>query len=214
MSALNNLCRHFGTEEKMNRINKILEITKKYGVIRPRDLDRYNIPRNYITRLYQRGLLQRVGRGLYVNPDNDVSENHTIAQVAKRIPNGIICLISALQYHGLTTQIANEVWIAIERTARYPKEPELPYRIVRFSGAALREGVEKHTIEGIPVKVYNIPKTVADCFKYRNKIGFDVAMEALRECRRYKKCTIDELWYYAKICRVANVMRPYMEVVQ
>jgi len=198
----------------MNRINKVLEITKKYGVIRPKDLDRYNIPRNYITRLYQRGRLQRVGRGLYVNPDNDVSENHTIAQVSKRIPNGIICLISALQYHGLTTQIAHEVWVAIERTAHYPKEPELPYRIVRFSGDALRKGVEEHTIEGIPVKVYNIPKTVADCFKYRNKIGFDVAMEALRECRRDKKCTVDELWHYAKICRVANVMRPYMEAVQ
>ncbi len=197
-----------------NQINTILEITKKYGVIRPRDLDRYNIPRNYITRLHQRGLLRRVGRGLYVNPDSEVSENHTIAQVAKRVPNGVICLISALQYHGLTTQLAHEVWLAIDRTARYPKEPELPIRIVRFSGAALYDGVEEHIIEGIPVNIYNIPKTVADCFKYRNKIGFDVAIEALRECRREGKCSIDDLWDYAKICRVSNIIRPYMEAIQ
>ena len=194
-----------------NKINTILEITKKYGVIRPRDLDRYGIPRNYITRLRQRGLLLRVGRGLYVNPEIKVSENHTMAQVAKRIPRGVICLLSSLQYHGLTTQLVHEVWLAIDRTARYPNEPELPIRVVRFSGAALHDGVEKNQIEGITVKVYNIPKTVADCFKYRNKIGFDIAIEALRECLRERKCSIDDLWYYAKICRVSNIMRPYME---
>ena len=192
---------------------KIIEIARKSGVLRPKDLDAYDIPRRYLSRLYQNGLLERVGRGLYVAGDVEPTQNHTIVQVGKRVPNGVICLLSALQFHELTSQLPFEVWIAIDRTARRPKEPELPIRIVRFSGAALTQGVEKHQMEGVTIQVYNLAKTVADCFKYRNKIGLDVALEALRECRRERRCTSEDLWHYAKICRVANVMRPYLEAI-
>ena len=193
--------------------NRILELARKFGVIKPKDLDARGIPRRYLSRLYHKGLLDRVGRGLYVSNDVEPTENFTIIQVCKRIPGGIICLLSALQFHELTSQLPFEVWIAIDRTARRPKEPELPIRIVRFSGAALTQGVEEHQMEGVAIRVYNPAKTVADCFKYRNKIGLDVALEALRECRRERRCTSEDLWHYAKICRVANVMRPYLEAI-
>ncbi len=198
---------------KDGTVDKILKIVKESGVIRPRDLEVHGISRKYLTLMYRKGLLNRVSRGLYVASDIDPTEHHTIAEVCKRIPRGVVCLLSALQFHGLTTQMPFEVWIAIDRKARYPREPQLPIRIVRFSGQALNSGVEEFSIEGVPVKIYNPAKTVADCFKYRNKIGLDVALEALRECLRQRKCTNDDLWHYGKICRVWNVMRPYMEAL-
>lgn len=197
---------------KSTVLEQILNIIKVKGVLRPRELDAYGIPREYLRRLHERGRIVRVGRGLYVLPDAEVTEYHTITQAAKRVPHGIICLLSALQFHGLTTQMPFEVWMAIESKARQPKVDQPVMRFVRFSGAAYEEGIEQHTIEGVQVKVYNPPKTVADCFKFRNKIGLDVALEALRDCLRQKKCTADSLWKYARICRVANVVKPYLEV--
>lgn len=192
---------------------KILELARRFGVLRPRDLDRYDIPRRYMSRLYQKDLLERVGRGLYTIPGAESTEHHSIVLVSKHIPRAIVCLLSALQFHNLTSQSPYQVWIAINRAARHPRAPELPIRIVRFSGVALTEGIEDHVLEGVKVRVYGIAKTVADCFKFRNKIGLDVALEALRECLRERRCTSDELWHYAKICRVANVMRPYLEAI-
>jgi predicted transcriptional regulator of viral defense system len=195
----------------MDRTQQILEIVGEAGVLRPRDLDAHGIPRIYLSRLCERGLLDRVGRGLYVLPDADVSEHHTLAEAGKRVPHGVVCLLSALRFHGLTTQSPSEVWLAIANKAWRPQVDYPPLRFVRFSERALEAGVEEHSIEGVLVRIYNPAKTVADCFKYRNKIGLDVALEALRDCRRQRRCTNDELWHYAKICRVANVMRPYME---
>jgi len=123
----------------------------------------------------------------------------------------VVCLLTALRFHGLTTQSPHEVWLAIGSKTWLPQVDHPTLRFVRLSARALEAGVEEHSIEGVIVRVYNPAKTVADCFKYRNKIGLDVALEALRDCRRQRKCTNDELWHYAKICRVANVMRPYME---
>lgn len=197
----------------MDRTQRILEIVEQAGVLRPRDLDAHGIPRIYLSRLCKLGLLQRVGRGLYVLPDADVSEHHTLAEACKRVPHGVVCLLSALRYHGLTTQSPFEVWLAIGSKAWRPRVDYPRFRFVRFSAHALEAGVEEHPIDGVPVRVYNPAKTVTDCFKYRNKIGLDVAIEALRDCRRQGKCTNDELWHYAKICRVANVMRPYMEAI-
>lgn len=191
--------------------NKVLEIARGAGVLRPRDLDAHGIPRKYLNLLFHQGLLHRVGRGLYVLVNAEPTENRTLAEVCKRVTAGVICLLSALRFHDLTTQMPHQVWLAIHYKARLPKEPKLPIRIVRFSGAALDAGVEEHLIEGVSVKVYNPAKTVADCFKYRNKIGLDVSLEALRDCRGQRKCTNDELWHYAKICRVAKVMKPYLE---
>ena len=197
--------------QAIDRTQRILQIVEQAGVLRPRDLDVYGIPRIYLGRLCERGLLQRVGRGLYVLPDADVSEHRTLAEACKRVPHGVVCLLSALRFHNLTTQSPSEVWLAIGNKAWRPQVDYPRLRFVRFSARALEAGVEEHSIEGVLVRVYSPAKTVADCFKYRNKIGLDVALEALRDCRRQRTCTNDELWHYAKICRVANVMRPYME---
>ena len=130
--------------------------------------------------------------------------------VGKQAPNAVVCLLSALQFHGLTTQQPHEVWIAVGVKAHRPAIAWPAVRVVRFSGAALSEGVENHKLEGVPVRVYGIAKTVADCFKYRRKIGIDVAIEALRDALR-KRVSVDEIYRFAKICRVANVIRPYLE---
>ncbi|MDY0041568.1 MAG: type IV toxin-antitoxin system AbiEi family antitoxin domain-containing protein [Desulforhabdus sp.] len=191
--------------------DRVVKLVKKAGILRPRDLDPHGIPREYLMRLYRRGLVRRVGRGLYTLANADAGEHYSLAEACKRIPQGVVCLISALRFHGLTTQAPFEVWMAIDVKARKPKKDNLPLHIVRFSGKSLRTGIEEHAIQGVPVRVYSPAKTVADCFKYRNKIGLDVALEALRECWRERRCTMDDLWYYAKICRVANVMRPYLE---
>ena len=196
-----------------DRSQRVLELVEQAGVLRPRDLDEHGIPRIYLSRLCERGLLDRVGRGLYVVPDADVSEHHTLAEAGKRVPHGVVCLLSALRFHGLTTQSPSEVWLAIANKAWRPQVDYPPLRFVRFSERTLEAGVEEHSIEGVLVRIYNPAKTVADCFKYRNKIGLDVALEALRDCRRQRRCTNDELWHYAKICRVANVMKPYMEAI-
>lgn len=193
------------------KTDKVLELVRKAGVLRPRDLDPYNIPRTYLSRLCAASKLQRIGRGLYVLPGSDTTEHHSLAEACKRVPKGVVCLLSALRFHELTTQAPFEVWLAIGEKAWRPRLEYPPLRIVHFSQAALNAGVEEHQIEGVSVHVYSPAKTVADCFKYRNKIGLDVAIEALRECRQARRCTMDDLWHYADICRVRNVMRPYLE---
>lgn len=195
------------------RADKVLELARKAGFLRPRDLDRYGIPRTYLSRLCSAGRLQRIARGLYVLPGSGITEHHSLAEVCKRVPNGVICLLSALRFHELTTQAPFEVWLAIGEKAWRPRLAYPPLRIVHFSKASLGSGIEEHQIEGVMVHVYSPAKTVADCFKYRNKIGLDVAIEALRECWRARRCTMDDLWRYADVCRVQNVMRPYLESV-
>ena len=188
-----------------------MALLRKGGILRSRDLAAHGIARQYLRRLQERGLLERVGRGLYRLPTAEATENHSLAMACKQVPHGVVCLLSALRYHGITTQAPHEVWLAIATTARRPRPGELPLRFVTFSGKALAAGIEEHTIEGVPVRVYGAAKTVADCFKYRNKIGKDVALEALRDYRRKYRAGMDELWRFAKICRVANVMHPYLE---
>lgn len=190
---------------------QILKLAAERGLIRSRDLDRYKLPRVALSRMVRQGLLQRVGRGLYALPDRAVSENFGLAEIATKYPQSIVCLLSALRFHELTTQSPFEVWLAIPNKAYTPKMAYPPLRVVRLSGASLVEGVEERVVDGVSVRVTNVARTVADCFKFRNKIGLDVAMEALQEAWRGKRVTMDELWRYAKLCRVANVMRPYME---
>jgi len=195
------------------RTDKILELVRKAGVLRPRDLDPYGIPRTYLSRLCASGKLQRIGRGLYVLPGSSATEHHSLVEACKRAPKGVVCLLSALRFHELTTQAPFEVWLAIGEKAWRPRIDYPPLRIVHFSQTTLNAGIEKHNIEGVTVHVYSPAKTVADCFKYRNKIGLDVAIEALRECWRSRRCTMDDLSHYADICRVQNVMRPYLESI-
>lgn len=193
--------------------DKVLELAKRAGVLRARDLDPYGIPRIYLTRLLKAGKLERIGRGTYTLPNRNVTENRSLAEACKMVPKGVVCLLSALRFHDLTTQLPHEVWLAIGEKAWQPRVENPPLRIVRFSSATLAAGVEEHDIEGVTVHVFTPAKTVADCFKYRNKIGLDVAIEALRECWRSRRCTMDELWEYSKVCRVQNVMRPYLESI-
>ena len=169
------------------------------------------IPRLYLRMAADEGAIMRVGRGLYVARGARPTEHHSLAQASKRVPHGVVCLLSALRFHGLTTQSPFQVWLAISDKARLPKTDEPPLRIVRFSQKTLAYGVQEHRIEGVPVRIFSPAKTVADCFRYSNRIGLDVALEALRECRRKRRATSDELWQAAKVCRVANVMRPYLE---
>jgi predicted transcriptional regulator of viral defense system len=197
----------------LSKTERVARMVRRAGVFRSRDLDGGGIPRQYLRQAKQRGLVKQVGRGLYVARDTPATEHHSLAEAAKRVSHGVICLLSALRFHHLTTQSPHEVWMAVSRKARRPRENHPPLRIVRFSGAALEYGVLAKKVEGVVVRVYNPAKTVADCFKYRNKIGLDVALEALRHCYRQRKATMDELWEAAKVCRVARVMQPYLESI-
>lgn len=183
------------------------------GAVRPRDLDAYGIPRHYLHLLHAEGEVERVARGLYVPTATEVTEHHTLAEAGARVPNGVVCLLSALRFHGLTTQLPFQVWMAIEEKAWLPRLSHPPLRIVRFSGPAWTYGIERHVIEGVPVRVYSPAKTVADCFKYRNKIGIDVAVEALRETLRHRRAGLDELMAAAAACRMSRVMTPYLQAL-
>ena len=183
------------------------------GVLRPKDVAARGISRTRIQRLAKSGALERVGRGLYVPAGTKITEHHTLVEAATRVPDGIVCLLSALSFHRMTTQGPHEVWLAIDVKARKPKTDWPPLRIVRFSGEARAFGVESHDIEGVEVGITSRAKTVADCFKYRNKIGIDVAVEALREYLGKRGRSMAELQRAADVCRVGRVMRPYLEAL-
>jgi predicted transcriptional regulator of viral defense system len=179
--------------------------------VRAADLETHGIPRGQLYRLVSKGLVERQDRGIYVADQHPVTAEHTLAQVAKRVPGGVFCLLTALRFHELTTQSPAEAWIALPEKARKPKLDYPRLRVARFSGLALTEGIEAHRLEGVDVRVYSAAKTVADCFKYRNKIGIDVAVEALRDFSRRHRGGATELARYARICRVSRVMQPYWD---
>jgi len=195
------------------KTKRVLELAHESGIMSSAEVRSQGIHHEYLRQLCKEGKLMRVGRGLYSLPDADVTLHHGLAQALKSIPKGVICLLSALRFHEIGTQSPHEVWVAIDRRAARPRAKYPRMRIMRFSGKSLTEGIDKHIVEGVLVRIYNPAKTVADCFKYRNKIGLDVALEALREAIRERRCTNDELWRYAKICRVTRIMRPYMEAI-
>ena len=159
------------------------------------------------------GKLERVGRGIYSLPDEAVSENRSLAEVAIRVPRGVICLVSALRVHDIGTQATHEVWLAIPHRMLSPRIERPKLRVIRMSGPALTEGIDRLKVDGVEVPVFNAAKTIADCFKFRNKSGLDVALEALREGWNKRKVTMDDLWRYAAVNRVANVMRPHLESI-
>ena len=191
----------------------LIKLLRSHPVARSRWLERKGVSRTKLQRLVKRGDLIRLRRGIYSQPDeSETTEHHDLAGVAMSIPRGVICLLSALRFHGLGTQNPAEVWVAIHGKARKPKIEYPPVKIVRFSGPALEHGVETHQIEGVTVRVTSPARTVADCFKFRNKIGPDIALEALREYRRARR-SLDDLVQAAQEVRVANVMRPYLEAL-
>ncbi len=177
------------------------------------DLKTYALDRMALKRLHDRGLVDRIGHGLYISTEAAPSSQVSLAVASRRVEHGVVCLLSALVFHGLTTQSPREVWMAIEWKPTVDKKEWPPMRFFRFSGKTFTQGMETHVLQGteIKIRVYNPAKTVADCFKYRNKIGLDVALEALRDSLNQRKASRDEIWTYAKICRVQNVMRPYLE---
>lgn len=198
---------------KTSTTEKILRLARQKGVLRVRDLTKRGIHPEYLRRLCAAGVLQRSGRGLYLLADGDYSANITLVEAARRVPHGVICLLSALHFHEIGTQLPHEVWMMIEKRAARPRVDRPRMRFFRASGEAFTSGVEHRRIDRVEVAIYGVAKTVADCFKYRNKVGLDVALEALRECLRGKRATIDDIWKHARICRVERVMRPYLEAL-
>jgi len=194
-----------------NHTTALLTLARELGLLRPRDLQAAGIPRVYLKQLVEQGELVKTGRGLYVCADTAFTENHSLAEAAKLVPQGVICLLSALRYHDLTTENPAAVWIAIPRGTRPPRSSAPALRVARFSGPMMTLGIERHVIQGVSVPIYSVAKTIADCFRFRNRIGVNIAFEALRDAWRNKRTTSDELWRCAKLCRVLNVMRPYFE---
>ena len=192
-------------------LSLILQMADEQAFIRPRDLAARGLPRVGLTRLVRMGKLERLGRGLYALPCRPLSEHGLLAGVALKVPRAVVSLLSALRVHDLTTQAPFEVWLTIPAGSRAPSMDDPPLRIVRCSEAALDDGIERLTIDGVTVRVTGIARTVVDCFKFRNKIGLDVALEALREAWRARRVTIDELWRQAARSRMTRVMRPYLE---
>jgi predicted transcriptional regulator of viral defense system len=190
-----------------------IEMIHRMGIVRPSDLETRGIPRARLYSLVQEGLVERCGRGIYVARDHALTADHALAQAAKRVPNGVLCLLTALRFHGLTTQSPAEVWIALPEKARKPRLDYPRLRIVRFSGKALTEGVETHPLEGVNVRFYSAAKTVADCFKFRNKIGIDVAVEALKDFSRTHRGGSNELARFARICRITRLIQPYLDAI-
>jgi predicted transcriptional regulator of viral defense system len=192
---------------------RLLDLLRQRRLLRPMEVVEVGATRQHLARLVERGLVVKHARGLYGLADADVTEQHSLEEACKRVPLGVICLLSALHFHGLTTQLPSEVWLAVPRTAWRPQFESLRLRLVFLPDSMLGTSVERHHVEGVTVRVFTAARTVADCFKFRNKIGVDVAIEALRELLRRKVATPDELWREAKRCRVANVMRPYLEAI-
>lgn len=202
----------------MAKDNAIQAATKTFrkhnGMLRTMEAIRLGIQPRTLYAMRDAGLIQRLGRGLYRLAELPPLSNPDLVSIALGAPKGIICLISALAFHEITTQIPHQVYLAVEQyKGRMPRIGHPPVRVFWFSGEAFHEGVETHTLDGIPVSIYGPEKTVADCFKHRNKIGLDVAIEALRLCRQRKRSSVDKLMYFAKIDRVEKIMRPYLEAM-
>ncbi|SFU23165.1 type IV toxin-antitoxin system AbiEi family antitoxin domain-containing protein [Mesorhizobium sp. YR577] len=190
---------------------RALELLKAQPMLRLKDFAAHGIGSETLARLVRDEEVVRLARGLYQLPDAAVDTRHALAEASALVPKGVVCLTSALQFHELTLQMPSAVWMAIDRSAWRPTIDYPPVRFVRFAGSALTEGVERHRIEGVEVPITNPARSIVDCFRYRAKVGLDVALEGLREGLRQRKTTSDELWAYAKKARIWSTMRPYVE---
>lgn len=191
----------------------VLTLASQRGLLRASHLQELGIARVVLSRLTASGQLERVGRGVYRLPDAQGAEHESLATIAVKVPQAVFCLLTALQIHQLTTQLPRQVWIAMPQGSHVPKMDYPPVKMVQFSGEAYAQGIEVVRADQVELRVYGVAKTIADCFKHRNKVGLDVAIEALREALAANKTNANDLWRFAKICRVANVMRPYLEAL-
>lgn len=192
---------------------RVIRLARKRRLFRLSEAVAAGVHPEYVRRLTRKGELTRVGRGLYALATVEPTEHHTLAEVARRVPKAVFCLLTALRFHGLGTQHPREVWLAVDRRAGIPRVDFTPVRTVRVSGPVLASGIEEHDIDGVRVRVTNPARTVVDCFKFRNRLGVDVAIEALRDYRRLRKGTVDELWRQADRLRMARVIRPYWDAM-
>ena len=192
---------------------RVHDLAGQKGLLRASHLDAISVPRVVLARMTAAGQLEKVGRGLYRLPDAQVSEFESLATIATKVPQAVFCLLTALEFHELTTQLPRQIWIAMPRGSHLPRIDYPPVKMVQFTGDAYSAGIEEVERDGVRLRMYSVAKTVADCFKHRNKIGLDVALEALKDARARSKASVDDIWRFAKICRVANVMRPYLESV-
>lgn len=197
----------------ITRLKAAGDHASRLGVFRARDMVVAGYPREYLRRLVRQEQVRQLGRGLYASAGFDGDQNQSLVEAAKRVPRGVVCLISALQFHGIGTQSPHQVWLALPRGSNRPRGVSLPLRFAQFSGLAYTFGIEEHTLTGGTVRVYSPAKTVADCFKYRQKYGLDVAVEALREGWREKKFSMKDLAAAAAVCRVSRIMQPYLEML-
>jgi predicted transcriptional regulator of viral defense system len=193
------------------KADRIAGEVRQRKIVRPKDLSSLAGSRSHLWNLAMSGKIDRIGRGLYRDKESPISDNEVYVELAMRVPEGVLCLSSALRYHELTTENPSEIWLAIERGAWAPKIDFPPVRIAHFSKPAFDFGIETHQQGGVQLRVYSPAKTIADCFKFRSKMGTETAIQALRAAYREKKATMDELWKAAKVCRVSNIIRPYME---
>lgn len=193
---------------------QVLRLVQTQPLIRARDATRLGVPGATLSRLVRAGKLERLARGLYGLPGQPgMTEHRSLAEAVARVPRGVICLLSALRFHDIGTQSPHEVWIALANRASVPRLESPALHVARMSDTALVDGVEEHLIEGVNVRVFTAARTVVDCFKFRSKVGLDVALEALREGWKARKFTLDDLWHHAGRQRMANVMRPYIEAI-
>ncbi len=201
--------------ETQKDTDRIMELVTERGLIRARDIEAEGLHTQTLTRLVRAGKLQRASRGRYrlPDPDYEITEHHGLVLGASAAPKGVVCLLSALQFHVVGTQLPRQLWMALPPKTRPASIDYPPIRFVRMSGEAYAAGIEEHTLEGQAVRVYDVAKTVVDCFKFRNKIGMDVTLEALNDGWRDRRYTMTDIAKYARICRVWNVMRPYLEAI-
>lgn len=197
----------------MNQSDHILELARHRRVLRAADVREHGWPPQLLLSLHQAGKLQRVARGLYSLPDIEITEHQAALVVCQRVPKAVLCLLSALQFHEVGTQMPHEVWIALPEGTQAPALDYPTLRIARLRGAAYSEGIETVIEHGAPIRVYSVAKTVTDCFKFRNKIGLDVALEALKDAWRKRKITMAEVNQFARINRVEKVMQPYLDAM-
>ncbi|MGH8506711.1 MAG: type IV toxin-antitoxin system AbiEi family antitoxin domain-containing protein [Stenotrophobium sp.] len=199
--------------DEQSKSERIIDLAQKLGVLRPKDLVPQGIQAEYLRRLCDKGTIKKVGRGSYVLADSSLSPSLSLAIIGRAVPNGVVCLQSALAYHGIGTQSANEVFVAIERRAARPRVDYPEVRVARLGGPAFTDGVETHAIENVKVKIYSLEKTLADLFKFRNKIGPQFAVDDLRTAMGERSVNMKKLWHFAKLCRVERVMKPYVDAL-
>lgn len=199
--------------QKQNIQDVIQLFKRRGGVLRTSDILAENVHPRTLYKMRDQGILTQLERGIYKLKDSQPLSNPDFAVIAARIPSAKICLVSALDFHDMTQEIPHKVHIAISRTQRDPKLDHPPLEVYRFAGESLKNGIEEHDIDGLTIQIYNPAKTIADCFKFRNQIGKEIAMEALKNGIRQGKASYKDILKYAKICRVENVMKPYLEAI-